>query len=70
MSIDLLEIGNLIKKERIKQGLSVEQLAESIGVSGRSISYWEKGQKIPTLLYADKVLKALKIEITIGKSST
>ena len=67
MSTDLYQIGTLINKERIKKGLSVEQLAESTGISGRTITYWEKGEKMPTIIYADKILKVLGVELKLGK---
>lgn len=70
MSTDLYQIGKLINEERIKKGLSVEQLAESAGVSGRAITYWEKGEKMPTIISVDKILKVLGVELKLGKQNT
>ena len=66
MSNNLLEIGKFLKEERIKKGISVKELAERTGVTDRAIAYWEKGQKKPTLIYADKILKALGLQLVLG----
>lgn len=64
--MDLSKIGIVIKTERTKQGISVQELAELIQTTDRTIYYWENGQRKPSLEYADRVLKALGIQITIG----
>lgn len=69
MSIDLSRIGELIKEKRIEKGLTIEQLAKKADVSGRTIAYWENGQKMPTVLYLDRILKALGEELKIGKNT-
>lgn len=66
MSNNLLEIGKFLREERIKKGISVKELAEAAGVTDRAITYWEKGQKKPTLIYADKILKALGVQLVLG----
>lgn len=62
-----MEIGKLIQKEREKQGLSCNQLAIKTGCTGRAISYWETGQRVPSIEMADNVLTALGITLQIGK---
>lgn len=62
----LVDIGALIKEERKKQKLSKKILSKRTGFSIRSIDYWEKGERSITLENADKILKALKVGLTIG----
>lgn len=59
-------IGNLIKEERKKQKLPKKVLSERTGFSIRSIDYWESGERNITLENVDKILKALKVGVTIG----
>lgn len=67
VSIENMEnITNIIREERIKQGMSQRELARRIGCTGRAIGYWEAGVKTPSLDLADKTLKALGISLTIG----
>ena len=59
-------IAEIIRKQRISQGITQRELAERSGFTLRSIQYWEKGTKSISLENADKLFKALGIEITIG----
>lgn len=63
--MDAAEITKLINQERIRQGMSINELARRTGVSVSNASYWLTGGGI-TLENADKALKALGIEVTIG----
>lgn len=63
----IMEIGKLIQEERERRGLSYNQLAIKVGCTGRAISYWETGQRVPSIEMADKVLAALDITLQIGK---
>lgn len=45
----LLGIGERIQRQRTKNGLSQEGLAERLGVSRQSVSKWELGQTTPDL---------------------
>ncbi len=58
--------GELIRKERVKHGMTYRELAELTGCTVRSIQYWEKGKKSISLYNADKILKALGISMKIG----
>lgn len=62
-----MNIAEIIKINRQKNNLTREQLAKLSGVSKDSIYAWEKGKRIPSIYSADKVLKALNIEMAIGK---
>ncbi len=64
-----MELGKIMKEERIKQGLSQQELAEAAGVSKRAIAYWENGKRKMSVESADKVFKNLHKEIIIGRNS-
>lgn len=63
------KIGELIKSQRQKQGLSRERLGRSVGCTGRAIQYWEAGEKSISLDMAHRLLEALDLTITIGKEA-
>lgn len=54
-------IGSRIKIERVKLGLTQEQLANKINVSSSVISQWEKGTSNPTYRSAMKLAKGLEV---------
>lgn len=60
------EFAEILSKNRKLRGLSQRELAERTGFTVRAIQYWEKGVKNISLENADKLLKALGTEITIG----
>lgn len=49
-----MELGANIQKNRLKNGLSQEQLAEKLSVSRQSVSKWELGQSYPEV---DKIIQ-------------
>lgn len=57
----------ILQDERKKKGISQEKLAKMIGVTERTISYWETGKRKMTLENADKVFKALNVSVVIGE---
>ncbi len=48
-----------IKELRAKKGLNGVKLAEMLGVSHATVVNWEKGKKIPSVLNALDLAKAL-----------
>lgn len=60
--------GEILKKARENKEISQRELARLVGVERRSIIYWEQGKQNITLENADKLLKALGVEIKIGGS--
>ena len=50
-----MNLGKLLQKERNKQGLSQQKLADMAGVTKRAICYWENGTKKMSIDSADKV---------------
>ena len=47
--MDQLKIGRFIKSLRQEKGLTQEQLAETLGVTNRSVSRWENGNNLPDM---------------------
>lgn len=43
VEVDQVKIGNFLKKLRKEKGITQEQLAEILDVSGRTVSRWETG---------------------------
>jgi len=65
MSKLILEVfGQKIRKERLKQGLSQEALAEKAGVHRTYIGMIERAEKNITLVNIEKISKALDVSIS------
>ena len=47
--MDQKKTGSLLKELRKEKGMTQEQLAEYLNVSGRTISRWETGANLPDL---------------------
>lgn len=61
------ELMKMITEERIRQGLTLQELSERAGCSERILEYWEQGKRRPTEIETvDKVLKALNLTYTLG----
>ncbi len=45
--MDQIKIGQFLKQLRTQKGLTQERLAESLGVSNRTVSRWENGVNLP-----------------------
>lgn len=62
------QIVQMILKEMKKQELSSKDLAQMAGCTSRYINYIKEGkQKDIGIDYADRILKALNLEATIGE---
>ncbi len=61
----LKNLGLNIKSERIRKGLSQEELAEKCDISRNSISLIETGKINPTILKVLDIAKALNIDINV-----
>ena len=64
--MNMKEFGKIIRCEREKQEMTLKILAEKSGFGFRTLQYWERGTMQISLENADKLLKALGIEIKIG----
>lgn len=47
--MDQIKIGKFLKTLRSEKGLTQEQLAEQLNVSGRTVSRWETGSNMPDI---------------------
>ena len=47
--MDQAKIGLFLKKMRKEKGITQEQLAEALNVSGRTVSRWETGSNMPDI---------------------
>ena len=64
MNKSILEkFGNKIRNERLKQGLSQEELAARAGVHRTYIGMIERGEKNITLMNIEKIAQALDLAI-------
>ncbi|MDD3437047.1 MAG: helix-turn-helix transcriptional regulator [Candidatus Gastranaerophilales bacterium] len=59
----LQKIGKNIKAERVRKGLSQEQLAELVGTSSRTVGLIENGVQQPKILLVVNLAKALGVDI-------
>jgi len=59
----LVKFGKKVREERLKLGLSQEQLASRAGVHRTYIGMIERAEKNITLENIEKVAKALKLDI-------
>ena len=57
--MDVRKIGAFLKYLRNEKGITQEQLAEKLGVSGRTVSRWETGNNLPDL----SILKMLRFSL-------
>ncbi len=62
-----MNIGEIIKRERLQQGMSQKELAKAAGVTTRAIIYWENGERNMSVENADKILRALHMSVIIGQ---
>lgn len=58
-----MNIGENIKKYRLKKGLTQENLASAVGVSGQAVSKWECGESIPDGMLFIPIADALEISL-------
>ena len=59
----IVDFGNKIKSERIRKGISQEQLADLANVHRTYIGMVERAEKNVTLRSIEKIAKALEINI-------
>ena len=58
-----MEIGAKIKYLRCKSGLTQEQLAEKLGLSGQSVSKWENAVAMPDITLLPKLAEEFGVSI-------
>lgn len=55
--------GERIRAARIKQGLTLEQVANRLGITPAGIAQWEQNRRNPKLSTLQKIAKALDIDV-------
>lgn len=55
--------GERIRAARIKQGLTLEQVANRLGITPAGIAQWEQNRRNPRLSTLQKIAKALDIDV-------
>lgn len=58
-------LGQRLRQQRQKKGLTMEQLAEMVGLSKNYISLIERGQKLPSMATLIKIVNSLHISADI-----
>lgn len=61
--MDQIKIGKFIASMRKSQGLSQKQLAEQLGVTDKTISKWETGNRMPDASILLKLSKELQVDV-------
>ena len=61
-----MRFGEYIRAERMRQGVSGNQLADKAGFDRQQVYQWEKGERGITLNNAIRLLKALDAVVLVG----
>ena len=61
--MDQKKIGSFLKELRKEKGITQEQFAEILGVSGRTVSRWETGSNMPDLDVLIQIADYYDVEI-------
>ena len=61
--MDQIKVGSFLKDLRKEKGITQEQLAEELGVSGRTISRWETGKNMPDISLLVEIAEFFDVSI-------
>jgi transcriptional regulator with XRE-family HTH domain len=61
----MAEVARIVREERIKQGLSLNLLAASAGLSRQMVSFIEKGERFPSLETLLRIAEALDVPLDV-----
>lgn len=50
-----------LKAARVNQGLTQKEVAKELNVSTKTICFWEKGIRMPKVIYIDKLCDLYKV---------
>jgi len=53
----------MLREARLKKGMTLQQLADTIGVTGAAIAHWEAGKNRPRDGHLTAACKALRIPL-------
>ena len=56
-------IGQIIREKRTEKGMTQEQLAERLGVTGQAVSKWERDEAYPDIALLKELAKALGLSV-------
>ena len=59
--VQMIELGDNIRKARKKMGLTQEELASQIGVTSQAVSRWESGAGMPDISIIVPLARVLKV---------
>jgi transcriptional regulator with XRE-family HTH domain len=57
------EFGALLRKERMKKCVGVDEFAVELGISGRTVINWEGGKTFVNLDFVDKIESVLGVYV-------
>ena len=60
-----MPFGECLREERLRQGKTRKEIAKAVGVTERTVQYWESDQRNLTLNNAAKLAVALGMNISI-----
>ena len=61
--IEPTRIGGLIKGLRTEEGLTMTELSKRLGVSVSTVSLWESGDRVPSLLTFFEIMQVCNKQI-------
>lgn len=61
-----MDFREILKDVMEKTGHTPRTLSVAAGITDRSIQYYLRGERSPSLEMADKILRAAGVELTIG----
>lgn len=62
--MNLQEVGSFIAERRKLKNLTQDKLGEKIGVSGKTISKWERGVNAPDISLLNKLSEILEVDVS------
>jgi len=60
-----IRVAELLRAERARQGISMRRLAQKSGLSQPTISYIERGLRIPSLDTAYRIAAVLDLDLSV-----
>jgi len=56
-------LGGVLRDARLKRGLTLQKVADAVGVSGPAVSHWESGLNGPSDKHLSAICKVLKLPV-------
>lgn len=61
------QLNSLLRDARLKKGMTLQQLADAVGVTGAAIAHWEAGKNRPRASHLTAACKALRIPLKAAR---